>query len=78
MDRKTKASNSRIISHALLKGEAEFVWLTDVADKPVRVLKESLHKDETIFYNAGNDVDFDPARHKRSASPLGRGTEGVG
>ncbi|QQS35752.1 MAG: hypothetical protein IPM56_16145 [Ignavibacteriales bacterium] len=43
----------------------KFVWLKDITGKPVRVLKESLHKYELSFLAAGNDVAFDSKRHVR-------------
>jgi len=67
-----KIRNTKIIANALLKGLAKYVWLKDVNDKPVKVLVETLHKDERRFLRSG-DVTFDPGRHKTS-SPYGRGT----
>lgn len=65
-----RTRNTRIILNALLNGKAEFVWLTDVTGKPLKVLRESLHKNETTFYDAGNDVDYNPNRHLRTSSPF--------
>lgn len=70
MNRKHRISNTKIISNALLKGKAEFVWLKDSTGKLVKVLRESLHRNETTFYNAGNDVDYDQSRHQKTSSPF--------
>ena len=72
-----KNNNSKIIADALLKGKAKFVWLTDVTGRPVKVLTESLHKNETIFINAGNEVDYNPNRHKTTSPPFKGGERGV-
>lgn len=72
-NRATRINNARIIANALLSGKAEYVWLVDKAGRHVKVLKESLHKNEIIFFDAGNEVDFDSKRHTKSPLPLGKG-----
>ena len=47
---KIKRDNTKIIANALLKGLAEYVWLKTAAGKSIRVLKETLHKDERKTY----------------------------
>lgn len=70
MKDEVRIRNNKIILNALLSSKAEYVWLKDVTGKPVRVLRESLHKNETTFYDAGNDVDYNPNRHLRTSSPF--------
>ena len=42
----------------------EYLILLNAANRKIEVLKESMHKYELSFIEAGNDVCYDRTRHK--------------